>query len=147
MITPRLEFHGLVAALVPFTRFMLQSHGTFVPLGAMVRSGELAIVSPENDNPNMTGHEWLELLTSTLRTHAADPECAAVAYCVDVKLTDARDGTVFDAVQVVFEHRSGEALHAFFPYRKNGGGYEFAQPMLQLAGGSFFEPAASAYLH
>jgi hypothetical protein len=141
------EFHGLVAALVPFTRLMLQNHGAFLPMGAVVSSGDVVMVPGRSDAPYATVQEWLQILREELRAHAADPACDAVAYCVDVKLTDTRDGAVMSAVQIVFEHRSGEALDAFFPYERTGDDYEYRQPMLRISARSFFEEPSSAYLH
>lgn len=59
--------------------------------------------------------EWLLQLKEALRQQTADADCAAVAYCVDVRLSDTLHGDECDAVQLVFEHRSGEALDAFPP--------------------------------
>ena len=147
MIVHPVEFHSLVAALVPFTQFMLRNHGGFLPLGAIFRSGAVMMVAPESDRPIATGAQWLQFVMDALRTHTEDPACAAAAYCVDVKLTNTLDGCVSDAVQVVFEHRLGEALHAFFPYTRNDEGCDFGQPMLRIAARILFESEARPYLN
>jgi hypothetical protein len=147
MIIHPLEFHSLVAALVPFSQHMLRNHDGFLPLGAIFRSGDVVMVAPESEHPIATGREWLQLIIDGLRSHAAEPACDAIAYCVDVKLTDTRNGQVIDAAQVVFEHRRGESLHAFFPYKKTGDAYEFAMPMLRIAARQFFESDVRPYVN
>jgi len=146
MIVPRAEFHSLVAALVPFTRLMLEEHGRFLPLGGIVKSGEVVIVPPSARAP-ATVQEWLLQVKEALRQQTADADCAAVAYCVDVRLSDTRNGDEFDAVQLVFEHRSGEALDAFFPYRRQKGRCGFAQPMLRIGAGGMFPDAVGSHLN
>jgi hypothetical protein len=126
------DFNALVAELVRYTTFMLQNYGGFLPLGASVSAGEVQISAPAADQQHSTGLAWLEDLREGLRRQTADAHCAAVAYCVDVKLTDTRNGEVSEAVQVVLEHRSGEALDAIFPYKKTADGYQFTQPMLRI---------------
>jgi hypothetical protein len=147
VIVLRDEFHALVDALVPFTRFMLEQHHGFLPLGAIVKGGEIAITDVSQHQSDMSTQEWLQHLRDALRVQAVDADCVAVAYCADVKLTDTRDGGVIDAVQVVFEHRSGEALEAFFPYKKTDDAYEFAQPMVRMGAQSLFETPASCPVH
>ena len=147
MIVLRDEFHALVAALVPFTRFMLEQHQGFLPLGAIVKAGAVTLMEVSEHGSNMNAQAWLQHLRDTLRVQAVDPDCAAVGYCADVKLTDTRNGEVIDAVQIVFEHRSGEALEAFFPYRTTDNTCEFAQPMIRMGLPSLFEAPATSSLN
>jgi hypothetical protein len=139
MITHQREFDGLVSALLPFSRHMLLNHGAFLPLGAIVLLGEVRLVAADLDRPDATVPERLQLLTAALREHAAGESCAAVAYCVDVRVTAPDTGARTDAIQIAFEHRSGEALNAIFPYAKNGDGYQFGQPILQMATRRIFD--------
>jgi hypothetical protein len=99
------DFNALVAELVRYTTFMLQNYGGFLPLGASVSAGEVQISAPAADQQHSTGLAWLEDLREGLRRQTADAHCAAVAYCVDVKLTDTRNGEVSEAVQVVLAKR------------------------------------------
>lgn len=147
VIVLRDEFHALVDALVPFTQFMLQQHGGFLPLGAIVKTGEVTIMDVFERHSDISVAAWLQHLRDTLRAQAVHADCTAVAYCADAKLTDTRDGKVFDAIQVVFEHRSGDALEAFFPYQHTDGTYEFAQPMIRMGTRTMFERPASAPVH
>jgi hypothetical protein len=147
MIIHHQEFHALVAALVPFSQFMLRNHHGFLPLGAIVKGGEVTVTETDEQQNDTSAMAWVRHLREALRDHAKDPACTAVAYCVDVKLTDTRNGEVIEAVQVVFEHRSGEALEAFFPYRQAGDTYEFAQPMIRIAARSLFETPTTSYTH
>ena len=137
MLIPSNEFHVLVDALVPFAQHMLQNHDNFLPIGAVVKSGEV-VIQPPFAQPPASAQAWLEGVKEALRKESAESTCTAVAYCVDAKLTDTRNDEVTSAVHVAFEHRSGEALQAFFPYRKDDDGYEFAQPMLRIAAPCFF---------
>ncbi len=146
MIIHHPEFHMLVGALLPFTQCMLQEHEEFLPLGACVQSGDVVILPPFA-TPPATVPEWLQAVRDALRRQAAVAACAAVAHCVDVRLTDTRDGTTFDAVQLLFEHRSGEALEAFFPYRRQDGDCQFGQPMIRIGIASLFPEAKRSYLN
>jgi hypothetical protein len=141
------DFNALVSELVRYTTFMLQNHGFFLPLGASVRAGEVQISAPDAEQQHRTGQEWLEDLREGLRRQTADANCAAVAYCVDVRLTDTRNGEVSDAVQVVLEHRSGEALDAIFPYKKTADGYRFTQPMLRMGAPLLFAQTCRSYVN
>jgi hypothetical protein len=138
MITHAEELNALVSALVPFVQYVIQEHGAFLPLGAIVTSGDVMIAEAGFDDPQASVYQRVEMVQAALRDHASDPACGAVAYCVDTKVTNLKTGDVTDAVQLVFEHRSGEALDVFFPYEKTGDGVTFAQPMVRLAAGGLF---------
>jgi hypothetical protein len=140
MIVHAYELNGLVGALLPFAQFMLQKHGAFLPLGAIVRSGASVIVPAGLDRPQTSAEEMLEHVRAALRDQASDADCTAVACCTDIKLSNLRSGEVSDAVHLFFEHRSGEALDVVFPYKKTGERVEFARPMVRLAVGGLFTP-------
>lgn len=138
MITHAEELNALVSALLPFAQHMVQHHGAFLPFGAVVTSGNVVIAEAGFDDVAASVPERVEKIRTALRNHASDRACAAVAYCMDIKLSNLNTGEVTDAVHVVFEHRSGEAFDVVFPYEKTGGRVEFALPMVRLAAGGLF---------
>ena len=141
------ELAALVSALLPFAQFMLQKHGAFLPIGAIVKSGESVIVPAGLDRPRASVEETLEHVRAALRDEAADPACSAVAYCADSKLSDLKSGEVTDAVLLMFEHRSGEALDVVFPYKKMDDRVDIGRPMVRLAAGGLFAVTSGSFVN
>lgn len=138
MITHAEELNALVCALLPFAQHMIQEHGAFLPFGAIVTSGVVEIAQAGFDDVQASVLERVEKVRTALRRQASDDACAAVGYCMDIKLTHVPSGEVSDAVHLVFEHRSGEAFDVMFPYSNSDGRVEFSPPMVRLAAGGLF---------
>ena len=135
MIAHPQEFNGVVNLLLPLVQYMLNEHGAFLPVGAVLHAKRGAGLVPHDlRQPGETVPELIESITGLLRSQATDDGCLAVAFCVDVRVVDPRCQQKTDAVQIVFEHRSGEALLVFFPYRKAADGtFDFAHPFALAA--------------
>jgi hypothetical protein len=130
MITNEKEYNSLLDALLPFAEQMLNKHGEFLPFAAVVGAdGAVALVAGDIGQEQPKSTELVEFLFAALRKQTAEQGCTAAGVCVDVKVLDPRSQQKTDAVHFVFEHRSGEALDVFFPYRKRFlRGYQFEKP-------------------
>lgn|SRR5690606_39076846 len=106
------DLDGLVGAALPFAQQMLEQHGEFFPYAvALDESGEARMVAAD---PGMgeqpASLDVLAALASGLRSERDG--LRAVALVSDVRLSDS------DAVRVELEHREGQALAVFLPYKK-----------------------------
>lgn len=118
----RADLDQLLNVLLPYAQQLLDRHGEFYPFGAsMAWSGEISLLATETaEHPTSEQvMEWLEL---GLRETAATGEVKAVATCLDVEIVPPDGSPKTDAVEVRLEHRKGEAVRIFLPYRRNGEG-------------------------
>jgi hypothetical protein len=148
MIAHEQDFNSLVNALLPFAQQMLREHGAFLPFGAIANAGRVTLVACDLGKEDATVPELAEFMTVSLRSQAQEHGSVAAAYCVDVRVVDPRSQAKTDAVQLVFEHRSGEAMNVFFPYAKNAAGvYEFDHPFALVSERRIFAGAPNTHLN
>ena len=149
MIVHEQELNSLVSALLPFAQEMLREHGAFLPFGGMSSVGRgVTLVACDLGQQDATVPELAEFMSASLRSHAQNGACEAAAYCVDVRVVDPRNDAKTDAVQLVFEHRSGEALNVIFPYRKDAAGvYTFDHPFATAAERRIFAGIPNTHLN
>ena len=131
-----LAYDALLEPLFSFGARMLDDYGAFYPYAAVVGlDGAVDLVAREVEEQTPHPARLLDVLFEALRTHARNEACQASGLCVNVSVVDPRSGAKTDALKFVFEHRSGEALDVFFPYRKRGQSpdFEFDKPFAQPA--------------
>jgi hypothetical protein len=135
MIRNEQEYDALLGPLLSFGQQMLDTYGAFYPYAAVVEpDGGVALVARDVEEDAPSPAVLLGLLVDALRTRARDAACRASGLCVNVNVLDPRTGLKTDALKFAFEHRSGEALDVFFPYRKClPRGYRFEKPFAQPA--------------
>lgn len=135
MIQNEVEYNALLDALLPFAEQMLNKHGEFFPLAAVVGADDsVALVAGETSDESLDPAGLLDFLLVVLRQQATNQDCKAAGACVDVKVLDPRSQQKTDALHFIFEHRSGEALDVFFPYQKRFlRGYQFDKPFAGAA--------------
>ena len=106
------DLDGLVGAALPFAEQMLDQHGEFFPYAvALDVSGEARTVAADPGGGEQPASlDVLATLTEGLR--AERDGLRAVALVSDVRLSDS------DAIRVELEHREGQALAVFLPYKK-----------------------------
>lgn len=106
------DLDGLVGAALPFAEQMLDQHGELLPYAvALDEAGEARMIAADpgrGEQPAIV--DVLGMLTEGLR--AQRDGLRAVALVSDVRLSDS------DAVRVELEHREGQALAVFLPYRR-----------------------------
>jgi hypothetical protein len=106
------DLDGLLNLTLPFAQQMLAEHGEMYPFGAAVTAdGETRLLA---DDPGVGEHPAgaevrVSLFDGLRRTRA---ELRAIAVCSDVRLPDS------DAIRVELEHRDGQAMAVFLPYKK-----------------------------
>jgi hypothetical protein len=130
MIQNEKEYNALLDALLPFAEQMLNKHGEFFPFAAVVAvAGSVALVAGDLGESQPKSVDLRDFLFAALRKQVEEQGCTAAGVCVDVKVLDPRNQQKTDAIHFVFEHKSGEALDVFFPYRKRFlRGYQFEKP-------------------
>lgn len=105
------DLDGLVNAALPFAQQMLDQHGEFFPYAvALETSGtERFIAGDPGDGERPPSASVLETLVDGLV--AARDELRATALVSDVRLSSS------DAVRLELEHREGNAISVFIPYK------------------------------
>jgi hypothetical protein len=106
------DLDRLVNAAIPFAAQMLDERGEFFPYGVSLDSaGEERMVAADPENGERPASAAvLTTLVEGLRRQR--DSLRAVALVADVRLPDS------DAVRVELEHRDGQAIAVFLPYRK-----------------------------
>ena len=106
------DLDGLVGAALPFAEQMLDQHGEFFPYAvALDHAGEARMVGADpGGGEQPASADVLATLTEGLREQRDG--LRAVALVSDVRLSDS------DAVRVELEHREGQALAVFLPYKR-----------------------------
>lgn len=106
------DLDGLLDVALPFAQQMLDKHGEFFPY-AVVLDGDGAprmVAGDPGQGERPASLDVLDILLDGIR--AQRDEIRAAALVSDVRLAES------DAVRVELEHREGQALVAFLPYRK-----------------------------
>lgn len=106
------DLDGLVNVVLPFAQKMLQEQGEFFPFGATVSdAGEVAMLAGKPDNSDRPSSvSVIEIMVDGARSKREG--LRAVAVCADVRLNGS------DAIRVGLEHRDGQALAVYLPYKK-----------------------------
>jgi hypothetical protein len=106
------DLDGLVGRALPFAEQMLDQHGELFPYAvALSDAGEARMVAADPDGGEQPASvDVLATLIDGLR--AERDALRAVALVSDVRLTES------DAVRVELEHREGQALAVYLPYKK-----------------------------
>jgi hypothetical protein len=117
MAHPDLE--ELLNFLVPFAQQMLAKHGEFFPFAAtMGVDGKIAPAAAHTGSEQPPSQEVIDLLLAGFRRQAARGEIRAAGLCVDVRTVPPGETEKVDAICTRLEHREGDAVHVFLPYRK-----------------------------
>lgn len=117
MINP--DFDKLLSAVIPIAQAMLKDLGAFIPFGAFItRDGEVQLAGGAGDPSHLETEEIVEKYLEAFREAAGDGNFVSTALCVDVRIHVPGKLEKTDAIQIMLEHSSGEALNAFMPYEK-----------------------------
>jgi len=105
----------------------LEAEGGFLPFaGAVGVDGRLQVAAAAADAASLSAEEQLVLLGKGLRSRAERHEIRASCLVADVKVSIPGKGDS-DAIRARLEHRLGEAIEVFLPYRRDrGGGLDLA---------------------
>lgn len=106
------DLDGLVGVALPFAEQMLDEHGEFFPYAvALDESGDARMVAADPGGGEQPAS--LDVLATLIGGLRAERDgLRAVALVSDVRLSDS------DAVRVELEHREGQAMAVFLPYKK-----------------------------
>ena len=114
------DFGTLMGAVLPPAQAMLQDLGGFIPFGAMItKQGEPQMAGGAGDASQWTPEEIIAMYQDGFRDAVKLGFYRAVAICLDVRVTVPGKLEKTDALQILLEHETGEALGVFLPYAKN----------------------------
>lgn len=117
---PQADCEALLSAFLPFAKRMLAKHGEFYPYaGSMKTDGEivsLAAADEATDHPSSA--TLIDILTQTLRDHAARNEIRASVIVYDVLVTPPNETAKADAIRADLEHADGYRVAVIYPYKK-----------------------------
>ncbi|AUX48135.1 hypothetical protein SOCE26_096650 [Sorangium cellulosum] len=112
------ELSQLVELALDVAKGALEEQGTFLPGSIVVEAtGKYALGVAA-----LAGVDGWTLLTTALRRRVAAEGLRAAALYRDVRVRERGASEDVDAIHVVAELASGEAVQAFLVYRKNGAG-------------------------
>jgi hypothetical protein len=119
----REDFGKLIGAILPPAQAMVKDLGSFAPFGAMVtKTGEAQMAGGAGDASQWTTEEIIAMYQDGFRDAVKLGFYRAVALCVDVRVTVPGKVDKTDALNIMLEHESGEALSVFLPYARDPSG-------------------------
>ena len=115
----RPDLDDLLNALLPFAKQMLEKYGEFIPFAAAMSStGEIASVAGDVGNEHPDSQEVIDFLTGVFQRQALAGEIKACGICIDSRVIPAGQTEKTDAILARLEHKDGEAVDVYLPYRK-----------------------------
>ena len=119
-------------AVLPFAEQMLGAYGEFIPFGSVMRpDGEIVSVAGYDGNEHPRSVDVIALLKEEFVGGASKGEYLATAIVYDVRVKLSATQEKSDAIAVALDHRDGDSIIMFFPYkidaRKLTLGVAFAQ--------------------
>lgn len=115
----RRHLDDLLDALLPMARGLLEKHGEFFPLGAVMgQDGKVTMVAGDTGTEHPPSEEVIELLRTAMRREKDN--YLAVGVCYDVRVRTRAGAEPTDAICASLEHRSGMAVDVVEPYAKRG---------------------------
>ena len=138
------EFDALLNTNLPFAQDMLAKHGEFFPFGACADvKGAIALHGGWTGDERPAPQEVIDLMVGGLRSQAQQGEIRASAIFIDARAVPPGKTEKTDAILVRMEHRDGDPVDLFVPYRKSPDGqYEYGEPFLYRGEPQVFLPAA-----
>lgn len=135
------DLNGLLNAVIPFARELMDKHAGFYPFGASLTSdGQTELIGAAGGSERPPSQEVIDILLTGLRDAAKDGRIRASAVCADVKVKLPGVGKT-DAIRVTLEDRGGEALNAFLPYKVHSGdAVEYGEMTFARADPLVFQP-------
>jgi len=113
------DFQQLLNTVVSFAQFQLADGGAIYPFGAsMTLEGDVGINAADAGRDRPPSQELVNMMTAGFRQLAAERKVRAACICVDVLCTPPGATAKTDAIGVILEHSSGDAIEAYIPYKK-----------------------------
>ncbi len=115
----RPELDSLLNSLLPFAQQMLQKHGEFYPFGVTMRpDGAIESLAAQVGEERPLSQTVIDMLIESYREQALAGEIIATGIGIDVRSVSAAGGERTDAILARLEHKDGEAIEVYLPYRK-----------------------------
>jgi hypothetical protein len=97
---------------------MLEKYGEFIPFAAAMSStGEIASVAGDVGNEHPDSQEVIDFLTGVFQRQALAGEIKACGICIDSRVIPEGQTEKTDAILARLEHKDGEAIDVYLPYR------------------------------
>jgi hypothetical protein len=134
------DLNTLFDTAVSFAKLMLSEQGEFYPFGAtMSPSGEITNIGARvegDDHPR--SQKLIDLMTETFQKRAASGEIRAAVICYDGRTIPPGETGKTDAICCGLEHRSGETVDVFIPYKKTGSSFQYGETFAARRIAQFF---------
>jgi hypothetical protein len=115
----RPDLDGLTDTLIAFAERMLEKQKSFIPFGAaMSADGSISAVAGDVGKERPEAQEVIEFLTAAFRAQATAGTIRASGICIDVRTIPPGQADKTDAILARLEHKDGEAIDVYLPYRK-----------------------------
>jgi hypothetical protein len=98
---------------------MPEKYGEFFPFAAaMSATGEISSVAGDIGNEHPDSQKMIDFLAGVFQNQAGAGEIKASGICIDARVIPPGQSKKTDAILARLEHRDGEAVDAYLPYRK-----------------------------
>jgi hypothetical protein len=115
----RPDLDGLMNMMVGFAQQLLAKQKRFIPFGtSMSADGEISAVAGDIGKDHPEAQEMIEFLAAALRQQASAGTIRASGICIDVRTIPPGQTEKTDAILARLEHKDGEAIDVYLPYRK-----------------------------
>jgi hypothetical protein len=138
MAHPNLDL--LLDHLLNVAKTHLAARGGFFPFGAVVRGTDRwEMFAAYTGAVQPAPQELIGLLIGGFHAEAEAGKIAASGLCVDVRTVPPGSSSKTDAICAWLEHRNGEAVDVYLPYRKNAEGvFEYGDLFANRGGHGVF---------
>jgi hypothetical protein len=117
------DLNQLLHALVQMAQHLLPKQGEFLPFAATISSdGKVDYAGAYTGEEFPGAQPLLEMLRAVLRQSAADQTIRAAGICYDGLTIPPGQSEKTDSICCSLEHRNGESVSVFVPYRKDRAG-------------------------
>lgn len=113
------DLDELLNALYDRAVYLLNKNGEFFPIGATIdEAGELNNCAGYTGKEQPPSQEIIDLLEAAFRQQVDRGELRAAGICLDARVTRPGQSEPQDAICARLEHRTGENVEVYLPYRK-----------------------------
>jgi hypothetical protein len=115
----REDLDTLLGAAIEAAQEFLGKNGEFYPFGmSLGRGGKIAMHAAHTGQEMPESTELIAVLEKGFCQNAQEHKIRAAAICFDVRVVPPGQSEKTDAIEVRLEHRDGQAIDAYLPYKK-----------------------------
>jgi len=129
----RADLDVLLNESLPFAKHLLEKNGEFYPFGvSMGIKGDSRHCAGYDGKEFPPSDALIDLIERGLGQEAKMGQIRAACICMDVRVLRQSETEKVDAIKMVFEHLTGDAVEVFLPYeRGSAGNIEYGEMFAQ----------------